>query len=659
MTGTYLGDRRDEDFGKVNVDEKDWAIHCHILGRSGMGKSWLMRQMLAEDIKNNSRRKGAGLCLIDPAGDLYDYAFECVSADKVARKRLHLIDFSQKEYFPCLSYFDQAYGMDTDAQCRQIVYALQKVFKQADEAERVQMNKIFSFILPLCKHAGLTFEEIPLLASTDPQFRNAVMNKLLTENLINPSILIQWRDWNSLNRDRSSEFIRLMDSIISRVTPFLSLSKDSNTSYLFNQDKSTIDFKQAMEERHIVLCKMPRSSGMDEKLIDFFGTIIVDKILNAGYSRDLKNKNLPPFRVYIDEFSRFVSNRDLEQGLNEMRKFRVSFVLAHQNLDQLKQVDESLYKSVKSNCNVRILFSSDDEDAEVAAKSMFTQFLARDIIQDELETQMIIPVEETRRIVTKSSFESYAESVMNSTGGGSSTGSGTVAQYGSSSGTSLSYGGDGLGNFFMTPDAIGSTATETTTSSTAYSSMSTQTDTWARGDSESWGGGTGISESVVPFYKMIIGKQVTSRQFYSQADKIAQLVHMIVSQSERHAFIQVGRSEPIPFIVATVKEPKGATHAGQWIAQTCAYEGDEGTKGNNSGLTKKAIEEQWARRDGLKRAIMEEYGHRGLSIPSGGAVDAEYEVLDSKPRRATPIPPLSVKNVPKKKSHEEKNKTQT
>jgi hypothetical protein len=652
LTGTYLGDRRDEDFGKVIVDEKDWAIHCHILGRSGMGKSWLMRQMLATDIRNNGRHKGAGLCLIDPAGDLYDFAFECVSADKSARERLHLIDFSQDDFLPCLSYFDQASGMDTDAQCRQIVYALQKVFKQAEEAERVQMNKLFAYILPLCKHAGLTFEEIPLLlSSVDPRFRNAVINKLLHEDLINPAIPIQWSDWNNLNRERKSEFIRIMDSIISRVTPFISLSKDSNTSYLFNQDKSTIDFKQAMEERHIILCKMPRSAGMDEKLTDFFGTIIVDKIMNAGYSRDLK-KELPPFRVYIDEFSRFVSNQDIERGLNEMRKFRVSFVLAHQNLDQLKRVDDSLYKAVKSNCNVRILFSSDDEDAEVAAKSMFTEYLARDMIQDEMETQMVTPVEETRTITSRSVMDSYTESVMNSVGGGSSTSSGSASQSGASSGTALSYAGDGLGNFLMAPDPIGSTATDMNTSSTSYSSMSAETNTWAQAEGQSTGRATGISETEVPFYNLVVGKQVTSRQFYNQSDKLAQLVHMIVSQTARHAFIQVGRSEPIPFITALVPKPKGVTPRGKRIALKHAYAGDSVKKGNNSGLTKKAIEEQWARRDELKRGIIEEYGHKGLSV-SGGVVDAEYEVIGTKPKKKQAIAPkLSYKNAPKKKSDE-------
>ena len=57
---TTVGTRRDEVGGKVKVEEKSWATHCHILGRSGMGKSWLLRHMLATDIKNNDRHNGAG-----------------------------------------------------------------------------------------------------------------------------------------------------------------------------------------------------------------------------------------------------------------------------------------------------------------------------------------------------------------------------------------------------------------------------------------------------------------------------------------------------------------------------------------------------------------------------------------------------------------------
>ncbi|PIR49712.1 hypothetical protein COU79_03390 [Candidatus Peregrinibacteria bacterium CG10_big_fil_rev_8_21_14_0_10_54_7] len=610
----YLGKRRAGRRKDVLLDESDLATHAHIVGRSGMGKSWLLRQMLATDIENNDRRPdGPGLCLIDPAGDLYDFAFEKASTCKRARKRLYLIDLSQREYLPGLNYLDQPGNMDPDSQVRTVIEGIKKAFGHTETSTQIEVERYLKLLLVPFILEQFTFDEIEAFVASE-RFRNALLHKLWKEGKITQSVILAWQE---LMQYRAEERANRLRGILNREIHMVSLATISSTSKIFSQAVTTVDFKKVMDERGIVLVKLPRGGGFDRSLLDLIGIIVVDKIMQAGYQR--KPNIEPYFRVYIDEFARFVSNRDIEEGLNEMRKFHVSFVLAHQFLDQLKRNDQTLYSAVKTNCNVRILFSVDDEDAEVAARSMFTEFLAEDQIQDELETQMVTPIEETRTTLSEVETTTYMESLSDAQAEGLMESSGSVVH--ASTGVALTYGGDPQGNFFLMPDPVATV--ESSSAGSAYSSQQGTSKSWTQVSTTAHGSSKAVGRTTVPFYNLIVGKQVTSRQWYNYQDKLAKLIHQIVSQDRRCAFIQVGRSAPIPFVTAKVEEAD-TTPAGMQIALNCAY------KDNKSGLTLPEIEQQQLGRGERIRAIIEEYGIDGLPtvLSVGGAVDAEFEILE-------------------------------
>lgn len=609
--GIYLGKERTKRRRGVRVPEEALSTHVHIVGRSGMGKSWLVRQMVATDAENNDKRNGPGFCLIDPAGDLYDFALDVVSTYPQARKRLHLIDATQKDYFVGLNYLDQPGNLSTAGQIAMIIHGIQKAFGQEEEATRVRMERMFRMVLEplLCERDTLTFKDIAEFVGVDPTLRNAVLTKLAAEGRVDRSLLVEWRDFNLLRPERQKE---MMESVLNRISRFTTGKEVLN---VFCQ-ASTIDIRKAMDERHVILCKLPESSGYDTELLDFMGINIVDRIMQAGFSRvDTPEHKRVPFRVYIDEFARFVSNRDIVRGLNEMRKFRVSFVLAHQFLNQLKAKDEQLYHAVKANCNVRILFSVDAEDAEVIAKEMFTNFLAQDQILHKLETQKVTPRETTRVVTSETEIESFLEAASESVGGADSFSTGAH----DSAGISLIYAGE---EGFIIPDPTSTVRTATT----GYTSHSAHANTWVSTTSTARSSGRAVGRIIVPFIEPIVGKQVTSVQFRSYQDKLATLVHRIVIQDRQCAFIQVGRTVPIPFITAEVKWPK-TTHAGFRIVERCAY------KVNQSGLPATVIEQQLEERAQRIRALIE--AHRQAQLPAGARAieDADFEVVEEKPRR--------------------------
>jgi hypothetical protein len=62
-------------FGICGVDRRQ---HIYIIGKTGTGKSTLLRNMMIQDIE-----AGRGIGLIDPHGDLAAELLDCIPADRV------------------------------------------------------------------------------------------------------------------------------------------------------------------------------------------------------------------------------------------------------------------------------------------------------------------------------------------------------------------------------------------------------------------------------------------------------------------------------------------------------------------------------------------------------------------------------------------------
>ncbi len=68
----------------VGIAREDRLRHVHVLGRTGVGKSTLLLNQIRSDIE-----RGAGLCVIDPHGDL-------------PSAKIGAAGVAQSPWFPCL-----------------------------------------------------------------------------------------------------------------------------------------------------------------------------------------------------------------------------------------------------------------------------------------------------------------------------------------------------------------------------------------------------------------------------------------------------------------------------------------------------------------------------------------------------------------------------
>lgn len=501
------------------VSDDQRAIHMHVLGRSGQGKTYLLENMIRSDIDN--RR---GVCVIDPHGDLYERILKyCV------RKRLHrkmvLVDPSDTGWAVGLNYLEHDPNLyDATAHASRVMKGIAKVFggEQTETMPRLQRWER-NALVPLIRTKMTLVELFEFLETQEPEFRHRLME---TES--NYYLAREWERFDNLRKADRDLFI---DSVLNRANKF---AINERVRRIFGQQVSTIDFREAMDQRKIILCNLNSGSLPDEEW-KMLGVVIIDKLYQAGRSRgnipEAQRKRMPPFYFYIDEFGELVSE-DIAKALQELRKFKISLVLAHQELEQLRQESSKLYSAVMAEPDIKVTFSISREDAEVMAKSLFTGHIRGDRIKRVIKQTKFEPQETTRTVRGRSQGLSASSGTSSGEVTGSTTSDSVAEAYVPEQGV---FGGNSL-------VGVQSTRGSTTTTTATHTQTSSVTESF------------GETVTEVPFYEYEPFMEVSTIQDYSIEEMVEKFIAWITNQSPRRAQLKIGTRKPIPIVTPLVKD---------------------------------------------------------------------------------------------------------
>jgi len=498
----------------VFIKEEHRSTHAHIIGSSGSGKTYLLEHMIRQDIRN-----GRGLCLIDPHGDLYKNVVKYIERNRLGRKAI-LIDPNDQTNAVGLNYLEhdpKLYG--ASKQTGLIVRAISKVFGDQDIMSMPQLDRWLSNTIQTLIMTRKTFDEAyQLLDISNPDYRH----RLLLSQINDPMLFNEWKAFEQYDKRGQGDLIA---PVLNRVKRFVA---SENIRAITLQKKTTIDFRKAMDEGKIILCNLaPEKISKQESNI--LAVILIDKIIQAAYSRvDVPEKSRKRFYFYMDEFGEYVCD-DIAEGLVALRKYGLSFVLAHQMLEQLKEESKKLYSAVMSNTKIKIAFGTSYDDAELMSKEVFSGMFRDDVIKREGTRTYFKPKETTRIIRGHSVSSGESRSTGESSGSGSGTGWGDT--------TSISVPmGDGT-------DHYTTTTTSTSSSSSFSGSMSSETNI----DMES------ESFSEVPFYEFEEHKE--GIEDHSLEHTKEKYISWIQNQDPRFCQLKIkGRSRAIPLFTPEVKE---------------------------------------------------------------------------------------------------------
>ncbi len=338
---------------EVRFSAPERTRHAYLIGATGTGKSTLMLQMLVQDME-----AGAGVCLIDPHGDLYQQALESVPAHRA--DDVVLLDASDFEHPAGINLLEIGTGPHREVQLNFAVNEMIRIFDRLYDLRQTG-GPIFEqymrsgLLLALdSTHSGATLMDVPWI------FEDSGYRQFLKTNCKNPLIVSFW-DKQAEQAGGEMALANMAPYITSKLNQFTS---NALLRPIIGQSKSTVDFRQAMDRGRIVLVNLSKGllGDLDSRLL---GMLVIGKIFAAALGRAAVSAGeWRPFYLYIDEFQT-VTTDTVAHILAEARKYGLHLTLANQNLGQIQtERGPSLQEALLGNVGTLISFRLGPADAE-------------------------------------------------------------------------------------------------------------------------------------------------------------------------------------------------------------------------------------------------------------------------------------------------------
>ncbi|MBI4067015.1 type IV secretion system DNA-binding domain-containing protein [Candidatus Gottesmanbacteria bacterium] len=343
-SGLYLGKSVYRGMAKnVFIGEDDRRRHVYIIGKTGVGKSVLLKDMILQDIKN-----GKGMAVIDPHGDLVEGILPLIPPERA--EDVIYFDPADVERPMGLNMLEAKTEDQKHFIVTSIIGLMYKLFdpqKTGIIGPRFE-HAIRNAMLTVMVEPGSSFVEV-VRVLTDQAYVQELLPKVQ-----DPIVRRYWTDQIAQTSDfHKSE---VLDYIVSKFGRFVTNKLIRN---IIGQSKSAFDFRQVMDEGKILLINLAKGK-LGEENSNFLGLVLVPKILVAAMSRvDTPEEKRRDFFLYVDEFQNFATP-DFAQILSEARKFRLNLCVANQFIGQM---DEEVKNAVFGNVGSLITFRVGVTDA--------------------------------------------------------------------------------------------------------------------------------------------------------------------------------------------------------------------------------------------------------------------------------------------------------
>lgn len=349
----------------VTLEQAQRLGGTYVLGKTGMGKTTLFVNLILQDIE-----AGMGLCFLTPHSDAIDDILARLPAYRViggVRRPIEddviLLDPLDKDFAFGLNLF-QCDPTDEEQVSRTVSYVLEvfaKLFtkegsfdSEAPNMEVTLRNAAYTLIDNLAAY-GTTMAEIQLLIDDEDARLKLISN--VTDRHVE-----RRRFWKRYHRLPQAEKDNITRSTYNRVDRFLS---NLFIKQIVGQSKTTLNFRQIMDGRKILLVKLPRR---DREITNLVGSVIIGQIANAAFSReDSPINDRVQFNLYADEYQRFATPTFAEL-LAEVRKYKIATTVAHQWRDQLDFGNRNASKGAANMVVFQVQGNDADEFAPEFAK---------------------------------------------------------------------------------------------------------------------------------------------------------------------------------------------------------------------------------------------------------------------------------------------------
>jgi hypothetical protein len=348
----------------VLLPERPRLEHAHVIGTTGGGKSRFLEHCIRQDVTD-----GRGVCVVDPHGEhpasLYRSLLSWLKErGYTSRRTVHLIDPNAPSH---TVGFNPLARPDAETDLSVIAGVTLEAFSKAwggeDTTSKPTIERVLTATFTALAELSLTLVEAPyLLDRRDRHGLRAHAVETLADRYARDEL--QRLHELSLDERRRHDFDLEVVGPINRIARFV---RPPAIRAMIGQTANVLDFRQALDEGHIILCNLSGGARVYERDADLLGRLLTRSLFFHAKRRRAPER---PFFVYLDECHRYLSG-DLENILAEARKYGIGAVLAHQWLEQLAVEGDNMLAAVRNATNLKVVFRiKDPKEAEELAHAV-------------------------------------------------------------------------------------------------------------------------------------------------------------------------------------------------------------------------------------------------------------------------------------------------
>lgn len=341
---------------KFGIKRADRARHLYIIGKSGVGKSFLLQLLALSDIYQQH-----GFAVVDPHGDFAQDIMRYIPQDRV--DDVVYFNPADLEYPISFNPMENSDPNMRSSVASEIVGVLQKMF---GNSWGPRLEHILRFtLLALLETPDATMLGITRML-TDKGYR-----KQIVANVTDPVVKAFWvNEFASWNEKFATEAVA---PVLNKVGAFTANPLIRN---VLGQSRSSFDIRKLMDEGKILIVDLSRGR-IGEDNASILGALVITKIQLAAMSR----ANVPlherrPFYLYVDEFQNFATE-SFAVILSEARKYGLFLTVANQ---YIAQMSEEVRDAVFGNVGSMVTFRVGAADATYLAKYFEPVFEPNDLV---------------------------------------------------------------------------------------------------------------------------------------------------------------------------------------------------------------------------------------------------------------------------------------
>src|ERR671938_1054084 len=249
---------------EVELDEQARLCHFFVLGKSGVGKTTLLRNMVISDLCS-----GVGLTVIDPHGGLIEEILAHIPRSRV--NDVIYINPALRERSVGLNILESVRPEERHLVVQSIISIVKHAFLDG-------WGPRSEFVLEHAVMALLESPDSPALTALPKLLTNKAYRAEVVSHVTDPAVRSWFEFFEALSKKDRDEWI---SPLLNKVSKFIT---NPLLRAVIGQERSSFDVRWAMDTRRVILISVAKGV-MGESASAILGSLMVTKLALASLSR--------------------------------------------------------------------------------------------------------------------------------------------------------------------------------------------------------------------------------------------------------------------------------------------------------------------------------------------------------------------------------------